>query len=112
MAQLIIPLKQGDSFDRLLTIPASFEDGFFVGWGVSSQLVDPATGAVIDSLDTEWADPVTTRTLRIFKIDTTAWPQGSAEFDVQFTRDSDNYVVSTTTAKLKITKDVTAPATP
>lgn len=111
MAQLIIPLKQGDSFDRLLTIPVGFEDGFFVGWGVSSQLID-SDGAVLDRIDTEWADPLTTRTLRLFKIDTTAWPQGSAIFDVQFTRASDGYVVSTTTAKLKITKDVTAPATP
>lgn len=107
MAALIIPLKQGDSFDQLVTIPADFADGHFVGWDVASQLKD-AEGAVIADLDVSWADAATTRTLRLLKIDTKAWPLGSYEFDVQFTR-VDGYTVSTSTAKLKVTKDVTAP---
>lgn len=107
MAALIIPLKQGDSFDQLVTIPADFADGHFVGWAVASQLKN-AEGAVIANLDVSWADAATTRTLRLLKIDTKAWPLGSYEFDVQFTR-ADGYTVSTSTAKLKITKDVTTP---
>lgn len=107
MAALIIPLKQGDSFDQLVTIPADFADAHFVGWDVASQLKD-SDGAVIADLDVSWADPATTRTLRLLKIDTKAWPLGQHEFDVQFTR-ADGYTVSTSTAKLKITKDVTAP---
>lgn len=107
MAQLIIPLKQGDSFDQLVTIPTDFADGHFVDWDVASQLKD-AEGAVIADLDVSWADAATTRTLRLLKIDTKDWPLGSYEFDVQFTRD-DGYTVSTSTARLKITKDVTTP---
>lgn len=108
MAQLIITLKQGDSFDQLVTIPADFADAHFVGWDVASQLKD-SDGAVIADLDVSWADPATTRTLRLLKIDTTAWPVGTAKFDVQFKRQSDNYVLSTSTARLKVTEDVTAP---
>ena len=108
MAQ-ILTLKQGDSFDRLLTIPAGFEDGFFVGWVASSQLRSLDTGEVIASFDVAWADPLTTRVLKLTKIDTSAWPLGTAEFDVQFKRTSDGFVLSTSTAKLKITKDVTTP---
>lgn len=103
-----IPLKQGDSFDQMVTIPADFPDGYFLGWDVSSQLRD-ADGNVIATLDTSWGDPATTRTLRLLKIDTTAWPVGTAKFDVQFKRQSDGYVLSTSTAKLKVTEDVTAP---
>lgn len=107
MAALIIPLKQGDSFDQLVTIPADFADGHFVGWDVASQLKN-SDGEVIADLDVSWADAATTRTLRLLKIDTKAWPLGQYEFDVQFTR-ADGYTVSTSTAKLKVTKDVTAP---
>ena len=108
MAQTLT-LKQGDSFERLLPIPDSFVDGYFTDWVASSQLRSTEDGSVIAEFDVAWADPVTTRVLRLTEIDTTLWPLGTAEFDVQFKRVSDGFVLSTSTAKLKVTKDVTSP---
>jgi hypothetical protein len=102
-----IQIKQGDSFDFINTIPASFPDGHFVGWTVSSQVRNPANGSLIADLDASWIDPVTTRQLKLLKIDTKSWPLSSLEFDVQFVRVSDGYTLSTETSKLKVTKDCT-----
>lgn len=100
--------KRGDSFDYVTTIPDTFVDGYFADWVVAAQVRDPSKGSLVAQLDVSWADPATTRTLRLLKIDTKTWPLGSYEFDIQFTR-ADGYTVSTSTEKLKITKDVTAP---
>lgn len=99
--------KRGDSFDYVTTIPDSFPDGHFVGWEVKAQVRNPSTGALIADLETSWANPATTRTLKLLKLDTKTWSPGKAEFDVQFTRTSDGYILSTATVSLTIIKDVT-----
>jgi hypothetical protein len=105
-----IEIKRGDSFDYGVEIPDEFADGHFVGWTVASQLRKPNSQAtLIATLETSWANPATTRTLRLLKIDTTEWPLGEAEFDVQFTRTSDGYRLSTETATVVVIKDVTTP---
>ena len=100
--------KQGDSFDYLANIPADFTNGYFVGWTPTAQ-VRTTFGRLLSELDVSWVDPVTTRTIRLKKIDTATWPLGNAEFDVQFKRISDGYVLSTSTIALTVSKDVTKP---
>ena len=99
--------KRGDSFDYVTTIPDTFADGHFVGWDVAAQLRDPSKGSLVAQLDVSWVDPATTRQLRLLKIDTKTWPVVPLEFDVQFTRTSDGYTLSTATEKLVVIKDVT-----
>lgn len=100
--------KQGDSFDILVTIPESFTNGYFVGHTVASQVrqVGGDTAKIAD-LTATWVDPLTTRSLRLKCLNTTAWPTGPAQFDVEFTRTSDSFVFSSTTAVIFITPDVT-----
>lgn len=105
-----IEIKRGDSFDYGVAIPSEFSDGHFVGWTVASQLRRNNTqGSLIATFETSWDNPATTRMLRLLKIDTTGWPLGSAIFDVQFTRVSDGYRLSTETAEVIVVKDVTTP---
>lgn len=105
-----LEIKRGDSFDYGVEIPSEFADGHFVGWTVASQLrTNNSKAALIATFDTSWANPATTRQLRLLKIDTTDWPLGSAVFDVQFTRTSDGYRLSTETAEVIVVKDVTTP---
>lgn len=102
-----ISIKRGDSFDFINTIPDTFADGHFVGWTVSSEVRNPANGSLVAALDTSWVNAVTTRQLRLLKIDTKEWPLTTLEFDVQFVRSVDGYTLSTATSKLKVTKDCT-----
>ena len=105
-----LEIKRGDSFDYGVNIPSEFADGHFVGWTVASQIRKKnSAGTLIDTFTTSWDDPLTTRKLRLLKIDTTAWPLGEAGFDVQFTRTSDSYRISTETATVVVVKDVTTP---
>lgn len=100
--------KRGDSFDILVTIPARFADGYFVGHTVASQIRQTgAEGAKVADLTCAWVDALTTRALRLQCLDTSAWPVGAAQFDVQFTRTSDGFVLSSTTAPIFIVPDVT-----
>lgn len=105
-----LEIKRGDSFDYGVNIPSEFADGHFVGWTVASQLrSNNSKAALIATFETTWDNPATTRKLRLLKIDTTDWPLGSAVFDVQFTRTSDSYRISTETATVVVVKDVTTP---
>lgn len=99
--------KRGDSFDYYIDIPEDFEDGYFIGWVVSAQLRDQNTAALIATLDTSWADPLSTRRLNLQKINTRSWPVTAAEFDVQFVRASDGFTTSSNTVDVEIIKDVT-----
>lgn len=98
--------KAGDSFERMLTIPAEFADGFFAGWTAKSEIRDQA-GHLVASCDCDWLDPATTRHLSLTVMDTKAWKPGLVEIDVQFTRTADSKVMSTTTATFTVVKDVT-----
>lgn len=101
--------KRGDSFDLLVTIPvAQYPDGYFSGYTVASQLrTVGANGAKIADLTCTWVNDLTTRELRLTCLDTTKWPIGSAQFDVQFTRISDGFVFSSATSTITIIYDVT-----
>ncbi|MNI40600.1 hypothetical protein D3C85_650580 [compost metagenome] len=99
--------KRGDSFDRLVHIPLAFADGYFTGWTVTAQVRTAQYSAAIDDLVCTWVDPTKTRILSIKCLNTTAWPIGLAEMDVQFTRTSDGYTTSTSTLQFEIVRDVT-----
>lgn len=98
--------KRGDSFDRVGEMPAQFADGYFVGWTVACQ-VRTTSGTLVADMDCSWLDAVTTRHLRLKKIDTTAWPVGEARIDVQFKRTSDGFTMSSETETVWIVGDVT-----
>lgn len=101
--------KRGDTFDQLLLIPeATFEDGYFLGWTVTSQLRRQTAGnPLIADLVTSWADVAAeTRFLRLTNTNTTGWPIGVQELDVQF-EDTDGFVQSTETILVDVIKDVT-----
>lgn len=103
--------KRGDTFDRLLVMPAELVDGYWIGWTVTAQLRTPR-GKLISDFVTSWADPAaTTRILRLFADDTQtqAWPLGDQEVDVEFTRVSDGTVRSTVTQVVTVLRDVTQP---
>lgn len=107
MADTTYQHKRGDSFDILVTIPPRFADAYFVGYTVTSQIRQTNGGAKVADLTCTWVDAATTRALRLQCIDTTAWPPGPAQFDVQFKRTSDNFVLSSTTAQILIAPDIT-----
>lgn len=105
----MIEHKRGDTFDRLLVVPDSYADGFWVGWEVTSQ-VRTARGKLIADLTPTWQDPAAeTRVLRLFQLDTAEWPVGEQEIDVQFERESDGTKQSTVTLKVNVVQDVTQP---
>lgn len=99
--------KRGDSFVRTVNVPSQFADGYFVGWTMACQLRTQSGSGLVATLDCAWIDPVTTRAITISKIDTTGWPVGPLLYDIQFTRTSDGFVVSTSTLAVTIQKDQT-----
>lgn len=103
----MIKHTRGDTFDYIANIPDTFADGFFVGWEVSCHIRSTQSDRVIGMPAATWGDPSTTRTLHLLLLDTTSWPLGQAEFDVQFRRLSDGYRLSTKIVYLDIIKDVT-----
>jgi hypothetical protein len=99
--------KRGDTFLRVLTIPTEIPDGYFVGWTAMSQARTP-NGDLVAEFECAWGDPATTRHLTVKCIDTRGWNLGPVEIDVQFRRDLDGVVRSTSTATITIVKDITA----
>lgn len=98
----------GDTFDYITLLPVEdFPDGYFVGWSVASQIRTDRYSNLVTTLDCTWLDPVTTRTLKLFKLSTEDWPIGSCLMDIQFTRDSDGYIFSSYTEAVNIIRDVT-----
>ena len=106
--------KKGDSFDYTLQMPLRFADGY---WDTSiwtpSAKIKTAAGATVASDGSADTDIVLTwdaafRNLNLFVKDTTGWAVIDANvFDVQFTRISDSYVVSTATKQFDVISDVT-----
>lgn len=99
--------KRGSSFDYVSPIPDNFVDGYFVGWTVLAQVRQP-NGTLVAALQTSWVEPATTRNLRLLAVDTSDWPTGRLQFDVAFTRTSDNYRLTTTTVPLDLVQGVSA----
>lgn len=99
--------KRGDTFELLILLPeVDYPDGYFLLWDVDAQI--RYRDELVDTLTTEWTSPAAdTRTLRLSKVNTTTWPVGPHEIDVQLTRQSDNYIRSTETIYIEIVKDVT-----
>lgn len=101
--------KRGDTFRKLAIVPPELADGYFIGWTVAAQL-RAVRGELIDDLTVEWLEPAaTTRCLAITATDTSLWPLGVHEFDVQFIRTSDGFKVSSRTVRLEVQKEVTLP---
>jgi hypothetical protein len=99
-------LKRGDTFLLMANIPTALADGYFVGFAVTCQIRKP-NGDFIADVVCSWSDATVTRVLQLKVADTTLWPSGTAEFDVQFMRTSDGYTVSSSTQSFAIIRDVT-----
>lgn len=101
--------KRGDTFSEIAYFPG--EDGAtsdFVGWTPTCQL-RTQQGALIADIVTAWVDPDTALFVSLQFADTQAWPIGPAVFDIQFTRTSPAFTISSTTKVLNIVEDVTRP---
>lgn len=98
--------KRGDTFDIIATISQTVPDGYFVGWEVASQIRDPSN-RLVANLAAVWADDTTTRNLRLTCVDTSDWPIGNLEMDMQFTNTANGHIVSTSTIAIKVVKDIT-----
>jgi hypothetical protein len=81
--------------------PFGYPDGFFVGWTVTCQLINTA-GVILDTISATWLDSVTTRALKLEKVDTSTWALGDAAIQVTFTRNSDGFKLVSTKAKIKV----------
>lgn len=101
--------KRGDTFDRSGQITINV-DGVHVpdltGWAGAAQ-VRTRSGALIAAITFTWLD-ATQSLARIRAADTTGWPVGPAEIDIQLTSPAGD-VVSTDTERLDIVSDVTRP---
>jgi hypothetical protein len=102
-----IKFKRGDTFDQVLIFPEeTFPDGYFLGWTVTSE-VRTATGRLVGELTPTWVAPeANTRSLRLVEMDTTTWPIGTHELDVQFVSPT-GFVRSTETLLVDVLRDVT-----
>lgn len=100
--------KRGDTFNFIITLPASIPDGYFLDYVPTCQIRD-LQDVLISDVDTQWIDPATTRNISLHVAATQTWPIGNAVFDVQFKRPSDNDIQSTWTKRLSIVADVTRP---
>ena len=79
-----VSIPQGGTFEVLASIPMNFPDGHFAAYATQSQLRSLA-GGLISTLQLSWADPLTTRVLKLRSNDTATWPIGMAQFDILFT---------------------------
>lgn len=98
----------GDTFDYSVPLPVEeFPDGYFIGWNIASQVRTERYATLVATLDCTWADPVTTRTIKLFNLSTIDWPVVPCVMDIQFTRVSDGYVFSSSVESVNVVKDVT-----
>jgi len=98
--------KRGDTFAKVLVLPDDIDDGYFVGWDVAGQIRTPQ-GRLIADVVVTWLDEPDRKNLQLFVDDTRLWKIGTHELDVQFTRISDGFVVSTSTVPINVFRDVT-----
>ena len=82
-----VKIKSGELFDQPLVIPADFADGYFAGAALFGAVCDRA-GVKVADLACTWADPVTTREIRMVG-PTESWPVGRILYsDVLIHRDA------------------------
>lgn len=102
-------IKHGDTFEQVVPISDAFSDGSFSdGVTITSQIRTGKYNKLIDDLVCSWVDPDTTRFLRLYKTDTTAWPLGDAAVDIQFINQADGRIFSSETILFSIVKDITS----
>lgn len=105
-----ITIKRGATFDRTADIPVDLPDGYFAGWTVTAH-VRTASQSLVDTLQCTWLDGATTRALRLYRADTSAWPLQALAFDVRFTSPS-GYVLLSESVQVRVTQTQTQEATP
>jgi hypothetical protein len=104
---VVLSHKRGDSWQQVVTIPTAIADGFFVGWTPACQVRKLSDNTLVSGATCVWVNALTTRELTVTVLDTSAWPEEHLEFDIEFTRTSDGFVMSTETARIAVRKDIT-----
>lgn len=101
-----VELKAGSTFSWTYDIPAAYADGYFAtGWTMYSQAIDADTGAMVENLEPQWVDEVTTRAVQVVSHGTEDWPR-AVLVDVLFLRTSDGLKLSTETVSVKLERRV------
>jgi hypothetical protein len=98
--------KRGDTFSKALVLPSTLADGYFVGWNIAAQ-VRTESGTLVADLVVTWLDEPIRKNIKLFKADTRTWKLGDLFFDIQFTRISDGFVLSTKTVIVSVERDST-----
>lgn len=97
---------RGASFDIAAVIPDTYPDGTFDGHTVTAQVRTATSETLVADLQTAWADPATTRVLRLTADDTTTWPVDHLYFDVRFSSPAGKVLYSPRTL-ITVTRQVT-----
>ena len=102
--------KRGDTFNMSGQVDVT-DNGIAIpdltGWTGSAQ-IRTLDDVLVADLEFTWLNAAT-RTCKLYKLTTTAWPIGIAEIDIQLTNASAE-IVSTETVQIEIVKDVTRAA--
>uniref|UniRef100_A0AAU6W3M4 Uncharacterized protein n=1 Tax=Pseudomonas phage Cygsa01 TaxID=3138529 RepID=A0AAU6W3M4_9VIRU len=93
--------KLGDSFERLLAIDGSQQ---YLTWDAVCR-IKSEMGVSVDSFPCEVVTGAQGKKyLRLFKIDTSLWKEGTYRMDVAFTRTSDGFIQSSTVIDLVVSR--------
>jgi hypothetical protein len=103
--------KRGDTFYYAVPIPLSKADGFYKAFKTPRAQIRSLAGNLVAECQVSWADPETTRVLHLLVgapiVQT--WPLGTLQIDIEFTRLSDLFVMSTMTGTFECVNDITKP---
>lgn len=107
-ASLRVKIKQGERFEESMLIAAAFPDGHFAGSTLSGEVRD-INGAFIATLACTWADPLTTREIKMVA-PTDTWPIGRLFSDVRIHRALDGLTKYSGTVKIRVIPSYTKTA--
>lgn len=82
------PFKRGSTFSFLLQLPDGVEDDQFKDWTLKAQLRKQGNSqqsGFVTELECNWVEDSKSKTVRVYKADTSTWPTGLLEMDIVFT---------------------------
>ena len=94
--------KRGQSLELSGLIPTDYQDNYFTGWDITSE-VRNNNGELVGTLDCTF----NFRTLTIRAIDTDDWELGRLSLDVKMVRPSDSFTLITPTIYIELIDRVT-----
>ena len=101
--------KRGSTFSLAFSLPDCIDEGFFSTWKVEAQLRKEGNtmpSGLIANLTAQWDDPVKAKNILVYYKDTSSWPLGLAELDIQLVS-IDGFKRSTETVIIDLIHGVT-----